>query len=118
MSQFKVSDLCNITRFDGTYFHVWKYSIKLVFKSENLLKIVKGLKIELVSLPTTLGGTIHHSPPTKLGSKEKFQQNDTHALTIIANCLNNSQVFHINSCNTTKETWDEIFLFVLKYMIQ
>jgi hypothetical protein len=112
MFQFKVSDLCNITRFDGTYFHVWKYNIKLVLKSENLLKIDEGVKIELVSPPTTLGGTIHHLPPTKLGSKNKFLQNDTHPLTIIANCLDNSQVFHINSCNTTKETWDEGLLFV------
>jgi hypothetical protein len=73
MFQFKLSNLCNITRFDGTYFHVWKYNIKLVLKSEDLLKIVEGLKIELVSPPTTIGGTIHHLPPTKLGSKEKFQ---------------------------------------------
>jgi hypothetical protein len=112
MSQFKVFGLCNIARFHGTYFHVWKYNIKLVLKSENLLKIVEGLKTELVFPPTTLGGTIHYLPPTKLRSKDKFQQNDAHALTIIANCLDNSQVFHINSCNTTKETWDELLPFV------
>jgi hypothetical protein len=76
------------------------------------LKIVEGLKIELVSPPTTLSGTIHHLLPTKLKSKDKFQQNDTHALTIIANCLDNNQVFPINSCNTTKETWDELLPFV------
>jgi hypothetical protein len=112
MSQFKVFDLCNNKRFDATYFHVWKYKIKLVLKSEKLLKFVEGLKIELVSPPTTLGGTIHHLPPTKLRSKEKIQQNNTHALTIIAIFLDNSQVFPINSCNTTKETWNELLPFV------
>jgi hypothetical protein len=67
------------------------------------------LEIELVSCLATLGGTIHHLPPTKLGSKDEFQQNDTHALIIIANCLDNSQVFHNSYCNTSKETWDEVF---------
>ncbi len=38
-----------------------------------------------------------------------MQQNDTHELIIIGNCLDNSQVSHISSCNTFKETWDEVF---------
>jgi hypothetical protein len=69
------------------------------------------LEIELVSCLATLGGIIYHLPPSELGSKDEFQQNDTHALIIIVNCLVNSQVSHISSCNTSKETWDEVFNF-------
>jgi hypothetical protein len=90
-------------------FHVWKYNKKLVIKSRKILKTIEGLEIELVFCLATLGGTIHHLPPIELGSKDEFQQNYRHALIIIANCLNNSQVFHISSCNTYKETWDEVF---------
>ncbi len=35
-------------------------------------------------------------------------KNDTHALTIIANYLNSSQVFHISYCNISKEAWDKL----------
>jgi len=78
-------------------------------KIKKILKIVEKLEIKLVFCLATPGGTIHHLPPFELGSKDEFQQNDTHALIIITNCLNNIQVFHINSCNTSKETWDEVF---------
>ncbi len=69
------------------------------------------MEIELVSCLSSHGGTIHHLPPSELESKDEFQQNNTHALIIIANCLDNSQVSHISSCNTSKETWDEVFNF-------
>ncbi len=51
MFQIKVFDLGNITKFNETYFHVWKYNMKLASKSENLLIIVKGLQIEPISPP-------------------------------------------------------------------
>lgn len=51
MFQIKVFDSSNITKFDETYFHVWKYNMKLTSKSENLLIIVKGLGIEPISPP-------------------------------------------------------------------
>ncbi len=67
------------------------------------------MEIEFISCLATPGGTIHHLPPSELGNKDEFQQNDTHALIIIVDCLDNSQIFHISSCNTSKETWDEVF---------
>jgi hypothetical protein len=73
-NQFKVSNLHNITKFYGTFFHVWKYNIKLVLKSKKILIIVEGLEIELISCLATPGGTIHHLPPFELGNKDEFQQ--------------------------------------------
>jgi hypothetical protein len=108
MSQFKVSNLCNITKFDGTYLHVWKYNIKLVLISEILLRINEGLKIKYVSSLAIASGIIHHLPPTRPRSENEFQKNDTRALTIIANYLNNSQISHINYFNISKEAWDKI----------
>ncbi len=55
----------NITKFDGTFFHVWKYDIKLVLKSKKYIKIVEGLEIELVYCLATPSGTIHHLPPSE-----------------------------------------------------
>ncbi len=46
--------------------------------------------------------------PLDQGAKNEFQKNDTHALTIIANYLNNSQVSHISYCNILKEAWDKL----------
>jgi hypothetical protein len=106
MSQFKVSNLCNITKFDGTYLDVWKYNIKLVLKSEILLRINEGLEIEYVSSLATPSGIIHHLPPTKPRSKNEFQK--MIHITIIANHLNNSQVSHISYCNISKEAWDNL----------
>jgi len=57
----------------------------------------------------TPSGTVHHLPPTRPRSKNEFQKNDTHALTIVANSLNNSQVSHISDCNISKEAWDKLF---------
>jgi hypothetical protein len=51
MFQIKVFDLGNITKFAETYFHVWKYNMKLTSKSK--LIIVKGLEIEPISPPTS-----------------------------------------------------------------
>jgi len=77
------------------------------------------LEIKHVSPLATPGSIIHHLPPIRPGrSKNEFQQNDTHALTIIANCSDNNQVSHMNSCNTSKETWDDLLcLFEIHDMV-
>jgi hypothetical protein len=72
------------------------------------LIIVKGLEIEPISPPMSP----KHLPITWPNTKEEFQQKYTSALTIITNCLDNSQVSHISSCNTFKKARDELFLIV------
>lgn len=108
MSQFNVVNLRNITKFDGTYFHVWKHNMKLVLKSEKLISIVEGNEVEPVTPPPTPGGTVNHTPVTGAGSKENWRDRDTQALTIITNCLEVSQVSHISSKESSKDAWEEL----------
>ena len=108
MSQFNISNLRNITKFGGSYFQVWKHNLKLVLKSEKLLKVVEGNELCPITPPPTPGGTVNHTPATGAGSKEQWLEKDTNALTIITNCLENSQISHITSSTTSKEAWDEL----------
>ncbi len=95
-------------------------------KSEKLSRIVEGLEIKHVSPLATPSGIIHHLPPIgPRRSKNEFQQNDTHASTIIANYSDNNQVSHINSCKTSNEAWDDLLclfeihdLVIKKYLME
>lgn len=83
MSQFNSSNFGNISKFDGSYFQVWKHNLKLILKFDKLLKVVDETKV----LPTTpslnIGSTICHKPTTRHGSKNKWHDKDINALTII-----------------------------------
>jgi len=74
MSQFKVLNLCNITKFDGTYLHVWKYNIKLVLISENLLKLMKDWKLNMSLLLPLLVTLFIIYLPLDQGVKKSFKK--------------------------------------------
>lgn len=62
MSQFHISNLRNRTKFDGTYFQVWKHNLKLVLKLEKLLKlIVEGKEVLSSTTRATPGNRITHT---------------------------------------------------------
>jgi hypothetical protein len=108
MSYFSTSNLRNATKFDGSYFQVWKHNLKLVLKSDKLFNVVDGTEVLPTSAAPSLGGTVCHIPATGAGSKNEWHEKDTNALTIITNCLELNQVSHITSCSTAKAAWDEL----------
>ena len=108
MSQFNISNFRDVTKFNGTYFQVWKHDLKLILKSEKLFSVVDGSEILPTTPPPTPGGTITYTSPTGVGSKDAWYTKDINALAIITNCLEPNQVSHITSLSTSKDAWDEL----------
>ena len=94
MSQFNISNLRNVTKFNGSYIQVWKHNLKLVLKSEKLFSVVDGSEILPTTPPATPGGTITHTPANGAGSKDEWYTKDTNALAIITIAWNSAK-FHI-----------------------
>jgi hypothetical protein len=87
----KVRDL---SKFDGTYFHVWKCKIQLYLNSEKLKDIVGGAKI----LPSTpLLASSQQSIHKEQESKEEWDSLNAEALCIIKICLDNNQEVRIST---------------------
>jgi hypothetical protein len=83
MSQLKTTDLRSVTKFDGTYFHVWKHQMKLILKVENLFQVVNGTLVKPSTPLATAGGQVVHTLATGMGSKAKWDAKDALAFTII-----------------------------------
>ena len=107
-SQVRI-DISHIPKFDGTYFHIWKHRLTLLFKSERLYSIVSGTEGKPVqpSVAEILAGVVV-PPANGLGSIINWEDKDTIALTIITNCLDNNIVSHIQSKLTSNEAWQEL----------
>jgi len=52
MFQTKI-DINHIPKFDGTYFHVWKHKLTLLFKTKKLWSIVNGTETKPIAPTTT-----------------------------------------------------------------
>ena len=102
-------DISHIRKFDGTYFHIWKHRLTLLFKSERLYSIVSGTEGKPVqpSAAEILAGAVV-PPGNGPGSIINWEDKDTIALTIITNCLDNNIVSHIQSKLTSNEAWQEL----------
>jgi hypothetical protein len=42
-------DISHVQKFYGSYFHVWKHRLSLIFKQERHLLIVQGIKVEPIA---------------------------------------------------------------------
>jgi len=51
MASYKI-DISHVTKFDGSYFNIWKHRLTLIFKAKKLWPIVSGEQYLLVA-PTT-----------------------------------------------------------------
>jgi hypothetical protein len=83
MSQIKTTDLQSVTKFDGTYFHVWKHQMKLILKVEKLFQVVNGTLVKPNTPPATTGGQVVHTLTIGMGSKAEWDAKDVLAFTII-----------------------------------
>jgi len=89
-------DISHISKFDGTYFNIWKHRLTLLFKSKNydffplvckqhpLLLWLLKLSQEAAILPTT-----------RVGSIAKWDDKDVIAIQVINNCSNNNIVSNV-----------------------
>ena len=102
-------DVSHIPKFDGTYFHIWKHRLTLLFKSERLYSIVSGTEGKPVQ-PSTAEILVGAVVPLANGpySIINWEDKDTIALTNITNCLDNDIVSHIQSKLTSNEAWQEL----------
>lgn len=42
-------DINHVQKFDGSYFHVWKHRLSIIFKQEKHLLIVEGIKAKPIA---------------------------------------------------------------------
>jgi len=42
-------DISHVQKFDGSYFHVWKHKISLIFKQKKHLLIIEGIKAKPIA---------------------------------------------------------------------
>ena len=108
MSQFNVTNLKNVAKFDGSYFHVWKHNLQSILQSKKLSNFVDGSELKPIMPPPTPGQSFTHTPRTRPASKAKWDEKDIQARIIIRNCLELNQISHIISKQTFKESWDEL----------
>jgi hypothetical protein len=105
MSTHKV-DISHVTKFNGSYFNIWKHRLTLIFKAEKLWPIVSGTQhLPMVVTTAEITTRIFVLPRTGARSISMWEDQDTLALTIINNCLENSIVSHIQSCTTSHLAW-------------
>ena len=108
MSTHKI-DISHVTKFNGSYFNIWKHRLTLIFKAEKLWPLVSGNQ-HLPVAPTAaeLAAGALALPLTGAGSISMWEDQDAIALTIINNCLENSVVSHIQSCTTSHLAWSRL----------
>lgn len=102
-------DISHVTKFNGSYFNVWKHRLTLIFKAEKLWSLVSGIE-HLPVAPTQVelaaGATILRL--TGASSISLWQEQDAIALTIINNCIESSIVSHIQSRQKSFSAWSEL----------
>ena len=99
-------DTSHVTKFDGSYFNIWKHRLTLIFKAEKLWSIVSGDQ-HLPVAPTAaeVAAGTPALPAIGVGSISMWEDQDALALTIINNCLENSIVSHVQSSKTANQAW-------------
>ena len=108
MSTHKV-DISHVTKSNGSYFNIWKHRLTLIFKAQKLWPIVSGTQhLSVVVTTADIAARIPALPQTGAGSISMWEDQDTLALTIINNCLENSIVSHIQSCTTSHLAWSRL----------
>jgi len=101
----RVTDNRNMTKFDGTFFNVWKHHMILLFKAKRFWSIVEGTEPK-PKAPTTIGAQT--LPTTGKGSLVEWEDRDTLALSIMNNCLKNLILCHIQHCKSSSSAWKQL----------
>jgi len=97
MSTHKVN-ISHVTKFNGSYFNIWKHRLTLIFKAEKLWPIVNGTQyLPIAVTQAQIAAGIPALLQIGIGSISMWEDQDTLALTIINNYLENSIVSHIQS---------------------
>ena len=105
MSTHKI-DISDVTKFNGSYFNIWKHRLTLIFKVEKLWPLVSGIQpLPMAPTAAELAAGALALPLTGVGSINMWEDQDAIALTIITNCLEISIVSHIQSCTTSHLAW-------------
>lgn len=101
----RVTDNKDVTKFDGTFFNVWKHPMTL-FMGERFWPIVEGIE------PKPVASTIEGAqvlPSTGKGTSiVEWEDKDALAFSIINNCLDNLIVSHIQHCKSASNAWKQL----------
>jgi len=101
-------DINHVTKFDGSYYNIWKHRLTLIFKAEKLWPIVSGSEtIPMAPSATEVAVGTPALSTTRVGSISAWEDKDALSLTIINNCLKNNIVSHIQSCKSAHLAWQE-----------
>jgi len=85
MARFhRVTNNKDVTKFDGTYFNVWKHCITLLFKAKRFWPIVEGTESKSIASIIVEAQALLS---TSKGSIAKREDREALALSIINNCL-------------------------------
>jgi len=104
MSHHKVTNNNDIPKFDDLYFNVWKHQLSFIMKTKTFMTIVDGLKKKLVASAIT---SIQPLPFIGKGSFVEWEDRNALTLFVIIDYLDNTMVFHIQSCQNSHEAWEE-----------
>lgn len=95
------ADINHIQKFDGSYFHVLKHRIWLIFKQEKLLLIFKGIEAKpmapiITKITASVVANVAQWPSTSFGGNVDWEVCDTLVVSLINNCLlDNSMISHV-----------------------
>ena len=103
----------SIDKLDGTMatgqsnYNAWRFRLVRILKEKSLLTIVTDAS---GSTPIAEDGTAPAAGKSSCSDTEsaEFLQKDNQAFTIITLNIKDSQIPHIQPCNTAKEAWDAL----------
>ncbi len=92
-------DRSHFSKFDGSYFNIWKHRLTFIFKAEKLWLLVDEEEVKPIA--PTITQIIIGTPLPTIGARSisAWKDRDVMALTIINNSLDN--VVALDKCHKT-----------------
>lgn len=87
-------------------YNAWRFHLIRILKEQSLLNIVTEVQ-ESTPIPEDNASPVGEKRPVGPTLAE-FSQKDNQAYTIITLSIKDSQIPHIQRCNTAKEAWDAL----------
>lgn len=88
------TDACQITKFDGSNFQLWKFSISIILKAEKLLSIVEGREAQPAA--------------TERAAHAAWEDRNAKAQVIILTSITQNQVQYLVNCENAAQMWTKL----------
>lgn len=93
----EVTDLRNVTKFNGQNFQLWKFQMRAVFLAHDLLEIVNGTE----GKPEAPTGTAEDKRPAWI-------KKDAKAMFILSSSMDYSQLDYLVTCTSANAMWTKL----------